>query len=83
MTTPSFDNIQPQFEHSVKTVYKHKMGTMASETYFDKDGFPLANVELKLKGLSPEVHQEWIRVNRPFFEDPVSPQLTLFPETNE
>jgi hypothetical protein len=80
---PSFDNLNPQYEHSVKTIYKHKMGMTSIENYFDKDGFPKSNFELKLKDLNPNIAQELIRVTKPFIEDPVHPQLTLFPEDNE
>lgn len=83
MTFPTLDNVKPQFEHSVKTTIKHQMGMTSIENYFDKEGCPKANFELKLKDLHPNIAQELLRVTRPFIEDPVSPQLTLFPETNE
>jgi hypothetical protein len=37
-------------------------------------------LNLQLKNLKPEVAEEIIRVLTPFFKDPISPQLQLFPE---
>lgn len=78
--TPSIDNFNPVTGiQSVKTTIKSDFGIAELEEYFE-DESELYKFKLQLKGLKPEVAREIIRVIKPFFEDPVSPQLTLFPE---
>lgn len=83
MRTPSIDNFDPAHGiQSVKTTIKSHFGVAELEEYTEDDT-ELYKFKLQLKGLKPEVASEIIRAVKPFFEDPVSPQLTLFPDTNE
>lgn len=78
--TPDISEFDPAHGiQSVKTTIKSQFGVAELEQYTE-DEAELYKFKVQLKGLKPEVANEIIRVIKPFFEDPISPQLTLFPE---
>lgn len=83
MRTPDISNFDPAHGiQSVKTTIKSDFGIAELEAYTE-DEAEKYKFKLQLKSLNPEVAVEIIRAVKPFFEDPVSPQLTLFIEPNE
>ena len=80
---PSLEHLQPEIETHSKYQKKHKYGQISYEDYYNKENQLRYKATISLGEMSAETCQEFIRVNKPFFEDPFNPQLTLFPETNE
>ena len=64
---------------SKKTIIKSIYGQIELEEYQEKES-DLYKLTLKMKDLKPEIAKEFIRIIKPFFEDPVNPQLTIFVE---
>lgn len=83
MTQPTLNNIETSYEIGRKSEIKSQYGSISLEYSEDKEGEITYKVLLKMQSLSPEIAVEILKAVQPFFEDPVSPQLTLFPEKKE
>jgi hypothetical protein len=83
--TPTLNHVTTDLI-SKKTTLKNSYGSFDLEEKFkevDGEYDFFYSITLKLQGLRPEVASEVIRTITPFFEDPVSPQLTLFPAEDD
>lgn len=74
---PSLEQLQPAIETHSKYQKKHKYGQISCEDYYNKDNELKYKATISVSEMSAETCQEFIRVNKPFFEDPFNPQLTL------
>lgn len=80
---PSIDDFRSDYGTDTKVIKKSIFGQIDLQNYQTKEGNEVSDINLKFKEIPREVAIEILRKLKPYFKNPISPQLELFPINKE